>query len=157
MLQKITEWLGLIALKRLSAIEPIDGGDVTDFDQKKDNIEEKFIDAYYRRTKQYLAVALIIVIVYGYDSTIGGANLQAYGLAIDGMGALILVRSVIRGKAGIARDTPEQIGRLAGSEMDLLNQNALSAVAENTIDGLYGGILLFFGFVIQEVAILNIL
>ena len=84
-------------------------------------------------------------------------NSQAYGLAVDILGATIVARGLFRGVSGIARDTMKtSTGAQVGGSI-YLNTASLSSEARKTVDGFYGTFYLLFGFVLQLLAVSNII
>lgn len=92
------------------------------------------------------------------DLFVAGVSLplQAYGLLFDAFGALILAVGLFRGPNEIKRDTPrESTGAVAGGDV-YYNSVPLSATVQDTVDGVFGGTLLVFGFSIQFISVVDI-
>jgi hypothetical protein len=125
-----------------------------DLDVKTQNyIEREFLCAFHQRFYWYLSGVMMIVVGFLFDRFIFAPaySPQVYGLMFDFFGALILVRSVVRGSTGIAIDTEEAFARYAG-EVDVI-PSVLVATTRRTVDGMWASSLLIFGFAVQIYAV----
>lgn len=154
--------VGVISFLRLfeSNKEYFDVGLQQSDGDKNDKIELFFHAAFADRSKWYFPPFFLIITVLGLDLcgviTVT-TNSQAYGLAVDILGATIVARGLFRGVSGIARDTIKtSTGAQYGGSI-YLDTASLSSEARKTVDGFYGTFYLLFGFVLQLLAVSNII
>jgi len=146
----VTDWIGKRLLETISRYENADSGKIKDYNQKKKEVKEAFLDMFYYRAHWIFLLGITVSFILLLDHLCGGlSNPILYGLGLDGIGALTLSLAVVRGRAGIARDTSEYGGRLVSDTTPALDREELLAESANTIDGMLGGTLLIIGFAIQ--------
>ena len=124
-------------------------------DKTRDEIRREYLNAFHQRFYPYLSMALLIIGLYIANKYlfITSFNLQVYGLLFDFVGALILVRSVIRGFRGISIDTTELGGRWSGASSPNLVPSVLIATTRRTVDGIWASIFIIIGFLLQIISV----
>lgn len=125
---------------------------------QREKLRKYFHAAFYDRSKFYLPPFVLIIVLAIVDGCFGlfGLHLQAYGLLLDALGAVIIALGLFRGLSEIKRDAPSySTGAQYGGTM-YWEPEALSATVRDTVNGIYGTTFLFIGFSIQFIAISGI-
>lgn len=162
----LTRPLSLTVLKMMSTFEsnreyfdtPISDDDSDA--EEKDKVRIYFHYAFYDRSRWYAVPFIGVVIALTLDTCgilMTGLPLQAYGLALDAVGALIIASGLFRGVNGILIDTPEQKVGMINGGYSWFEPGPLSSTVRSTVDGIYGAVFLFLGFTLQFLAVANII
>jgi hypothetical protein len=128
--------------------------------EKKDKVALYFHYAFYDRSRWYAVPFIAFMIVLAMDSCgvwMIGLPFQAYGLALDAGGALIIARGLYRGVNGILNDTPKKTAGMVFGSALWFEPGPLSATIRSTVDGIYGAFFLSLGFTIQFLAVADII
>jgi len=157
---KIAKPLSVGVLSSLSRFESEKGYFNVGLQQRDEDKKELFFHAaFFDRSKWYLPPFLLIIALMILDLSgilTVAVNPQAYGLAVDILGATIVARGLFRGVSGIYRDTIKtSTGAQFGGSI-YLSTASLSAEARKTVDGFYGTSYLLVGFFLQLLAVSNI-
>lgn len=150
-IRRITDPIGVAILDWLTALETAHETNIQDFEEKSPIIEDSFKNHVYFKWKRCLSTLILGALVLAISN-----NLQLQGLWFDGVGAFFLALSVVRGKAGIARDTREKAGRVTGGGVNIHREH-LSSTVSNSVDGIFGAVSLLTGFLIQFISIWGII
>ncbi|MFD1563089.1 hypothetical protein ACFR99_05970 [Haloarchaeobius amylolyticus] len=144
--RKIGGW----TLTLLDVIESNQYSTIKDIDKARDQVEYHFLDVFSQRFYQYTLFLAIIVGFWFSDGLIDGFKLciPLYEI-LTLLGTLLLARSIVRGRYGIAVETEESAGRTAGMNSPALMPSAVRATVYDTVDGLWGAILIVIGFSFQ--------
>lgn len=127
-----------------------------DEEHEDTKVQMFFHAAFYDRSRWHLIPGLLLAIGFGLEIWVippFDVNLQLYGLAMDMIGAFILAIGLFRGIEAIKRDT-QMREAVWGSHYDT---DSLSAIARDTVDGLYGAVYLIGGFLLQFIAVSHVI
>lgn len=127
--------------------------EAADEEEKVNTVNMYFYASFFDRLKSYSALSFIVfgTLVIIDFVTIHDFPHQAYGLAFDCIGAIILALGLFRGQREILRDSKSGDGFKGPGGY---NPEQLSATTRNTVDGFLGGMFLVGGFMIQLPAML---
>lgn len=159
---KITLPLSLLVLWLLNRIESNksyfnmaikEGG------ENRNKVRKYFHAAFYDRSRWYLSIGIITVILFSVDECLVvpvlpplvdcgilpfGLPLQSYGLMLDAIGAVIIAMGLFRGIKGLQRDTPSRYagGAILRGPVLEMQPGPLSSTVRSTVDGFYGTLFL---------------
>lgn len=122
------------------------------------DIGTPFYNAFNRRFYGYSKILLLIFIMgyidYSYNNAI---NLSVYGLLLDGIGALIIARSLFQGESRIMMRANVNSHIVPGPHDDQkLNSDHLIDEAHNSVDAIWGGFIFAIGISLQMINSVNI-
>lgn len=133
-------------LNFLTWFERIKAENITDFEDKDDQVTEAYKIVFGRLFPIYCVVfiALICLFFSNYISLI------VVGLVYSAVGSLSLALSAVRGKGGIVSDVPDKIStEILGADKAVSEPAAVKARCRHSIHGVFGAGILMIGFVLQ--------